>query len=145
MVLSKENAVNNTRKTSCILVTDGYDKKLNPNNHFSSTHQKKFDFSLHESCLKKLGKNCPFSFILVRKNRLKNLAMEIYYNAKNCRVSIEIEFLNSNQYYVFDLFVPVTRKFHKTVYQKIEDSTKIKSNFKIQFFLKLFPLGGTKL
>ena len=96
MVLSKENAVNNTRKTSCILVTDGHDKKLNPNNHFSSTHQKKFDFSLHESCLKKLGKNCPFSFILVRKNRLKNLAMEIYYNAKNCRVSIEIEFLNSN-------------------------------------------------
>ena len=41
MVLSKENAVNNTRKTSCILVTDGHDKKLNPNNHFSSTHQKK--------------------------------------------------------------------------------------------------------
>ena len=59
MVLSKENAVNNTRKTSCILVTDGHDKKLNPNNHFSSTHQKKVRFFspwiLFEKAWKKLS------------------------------------------------------------------------------------------
>ena len=53
------------------MVTDGHDKKLNPNNHFSSKKKKeKFDSSLHESCLKKnLKKPLPTSIFQLARGK----------------------------------------------------------------------------